>query len=233
MLSRDGADVRLGLADDGLAVVAGHVVEPDPVVVEVVEDGKAVLVTVTVVGLRTVCSSSVGPQTSGSGTTRRPPDGGVASVVDVTASPEVPLVLPSNQTCELPLLGGRIKGDGAHALAAAEGGALAGGEAGATVPPAHKVVTPLESMVGSSGIAASAAAATSALGAPTAATAKEVGETAEKSLGGGRYNRQSRQQQQTCYFHFDIYVCDGWLGCFSDCGSTRLPFLDCRLVSWS
>ena len=35
------------------------------------------------------------------------------------------------------------------------------------------------------------------LGAPTAATAKEVGETAEKSLGGGRYNRQSRQQQQT------------------------------------
>ena len=46
-------------------------------------------------------------------------------------------------TCELPLLGGRIKGDGLHALAAAEGGSLAGGEAGATVPPAHKVVTPL------------------------------------------------------------------------------------------
>jgi len=205
---RDGADVDLRLADDGLAVVAGHVVELDPVVVEVVEDGEAVLVTITVVGLGTSCSSSVGPEPRGSGTTRRPPDGGVPAVVHITTGPEVALVLPSYQTCELPLLGGRIKGDGLHALAAAEGGSLAGGEAGATVPPAHKVVTPLESMVGSSGIAA-AAAATSTLGAPTAATAKEVGETAEESLGGGGYDRQSRQQQQTCYFHFDLYVCDG------------------------
>ena len=59
MLLQDGADAGLGLADDGLAVVAGHVVEPDPVVVEVVKDGKAVLVTVTVVGLRTVCSETL------------------------------------------------------------------------------------------------------------------------------------------------------------------------------
>ena len=55
---RDGADVDLRLTDDGLAVVAGHVVELDPVVVEVVEDGEAVLVTITVVGLGTSCSKT-------------------------------------------------------------------------------------------------------------------------------------------------------------------------------
>ena len=39
------------LADDGLAVVAGDVVEPHPVVVEVVEHSHAELVTLPVVGL--------------------------------------------------------------------------------------------------------------------------------------------------------------------------------------
>ena len=39
------------LADDGLAVVAGDVVEPHPVVVEVVEHGQAGLVSLAVVRL--------------------------------------------------------------------------------------------------------------------------------------------------------------------------------------
>ena len=39
------------LADDGLAVVAGDVVEPHPVVVEVVEHAHAELVALPVVGL--------------------------------------------------------------------------------------------------------------------------------------------------------------------------------------
>ena len=39
------------LADGGLGVVAGYVVELDAVVVEVVEDGQAELVALAVVGL--------------------------------------------------------------------------------------------------------------------------------------------------------------------------------------
>ena len=45
------SDSSLGLADDGLGVVAGDVMELDPVAVEVVEDGQAELVALAVVGL--------------------------------------------------------------------------------------------------------------------------------------------------------------------------------------
>ena len=45
------SDSNLGLADDGLGVVAGDVVELDAVAVEVVEDGKAELVALAVVRL--------------------------------------------------------------------------------------------------------------------------------------------------------------------------------------
>ncbi len=48
------------LADGGLGVVAGHVVHPDAVAVEVVEHGHAGLVALTVVGLGTAGTRSRG-----------------------------------------------------------------------------------------------------------------------------------------------------------------------------
>ena len=47
----------LGLADGGFAVVARDVVEPDPVVVEVVQDRQAALVPLPVVRLRPLGSA--------------------------------------------------------------------------------------------------------------------------------------------------------------------------------
>jgi len=96
--------VELTLADDRLSVVAGHVVELDTIVVEVVEDGEAVLVALSVVGLGPVGTSGVGPQSGGGGSARGPSDGGVTSMVNITSSPEVFLSLLGNQSCEMSLL---------------------------------------------------------------------------------------------------------------------------------
>jgi len=52
-------NLKSGLADDRLAVVARHVVEPHAVVVEVVEDRQADLVPFSVIWLRSVGSPSV------------------------------------------------------------------------------------------------------------------------------------------------------------------------------
>ncbi len=51
----------LGLADDWLPVVAGDVVELDPVLVEVVEDAQAPLVPLPVVWLRATSSEIIQP----------------------------------------------------------------------------------------------------------------------------------------------------------------------------
>jgi len=50
------------LADDRLAVAAGHIVEAHTVVVEVVEDGQAALIALTVVRLSHSVAASVGPE---------------------------------------------------------------------------------------------------------------------------------------------------------------------------
>ena len=42
---------RLGLTDDGFLVMTGHVVEPDAVSVEIIENSQADLVTLSVVWL--------------------------------------------------------------------------------------------------------------------------------------------------------------------------------------
>jgi len=50
-----------GLADRGLLVVTGYVMESDSISVKVIEDGETELVTLSVVRLRPLGSSSVGP----------------------------------------------------------------------------------------------------------------------------------------------------------------------------
>jgi len=106
-------------------VVAGHVVEFDSVVVEVVKDSQTSLVALSVVRLGTAGSSGIRPFVCGGGSTRRPGDGGVSAVIHVTSGPEVLLVFSGNQTCELVLLGRGIKTDRPHALASAESSTLA------------------------------------------------------------------------------------------------------------
>jgi len=51
----------LGLADGGFAVVARDVVEPDPVIVEIVQHRQAALVALSVVRLRPLGSARVRP----------------------------------------------------------------------------------------------------------------------------------------------------------------------------
>jgi len=111
--------------------MARHVVEADSVVVEVVQDCETALVTFPVVRLGSVGSSSVRPQASRCGSSRRPGDGWVSAMVNISTSPKVLLVLPCHQTCELPLFSGGIKADRPHALASAEGSSLSRGEGGA------------------------------------------------------------------------------------------------------
>jgi len=110
-------NLKSGLADDGLAVVARHVVEPHAVVVEVVEDRQADLVTFSVIWLRSVSSPSVGPVNIIIRPARRPAN--VASP-DLATSPEIFLTLPANQAQELPLLGRAVQADRSHTIAAAE-----------------------------------------------------------------------------------------------------------------
>jgi len=50
-----------GLADCGLLVVTGNVMESDSISVKVIEDGETELVTLPVVRLRPLGSASVGP----------------------------------------------------------------------------------------------------------------------------------------------------------------------------
>ena len=52
-------NLKSGLADDWLAVVARHVVEPHAVVVEVVEDSQADLVTFSVIWLGSISSKNI------------------------------------------------------------------------------------------------------------------------------------------------------------------------------
>ena len=53
-------------------MVAGHIVEPDSVIVEVVQDGQTVLIPLSVVRLGSVGATGVGPLVGGGSSARRP-----------------------------------------------------------------------------------------------------------------------------------------------------------------
>jgi len=82
------------LADDGLLMVAGNVVVLDAIVVEVVENTEAVFIALTVVWLGAVGSSSVRPAPGGCSASIGPSNSWVTAMVDISSSPEVPLVVP-------------------------------------------------------------------------------------------------------------------------------------------
>jgi len=96
--SRDDSGEYLGLADGWLFMMAGDVMEPDTVIVEVVEDCQAPFVSLPVIRLRSVGASCVGPVD-----VVVPPAAGPSDVTSahLTPSPEVPLPVSANQTQEL------------------------------------------------------------------------------------------------------------------------------------
>merc|ERR1719222_1033906 len=87
----------LSLADDRLLVVAGNIVEPDSVIVEVVQDSQTVLIPLSVVRLGSVGTTGVGPLVGGGSSARRPSDCRVTAVVDITTSPEIFLSFSGNK----------------------------------------------------------------------------------------------------------------------------------------
>jgi len=97
-------------------------VEPDAVVVEVVEDGQAVLVALPVVRLCSPSTSSVGPSDVVVPPAAWPPD---VPPSHVASGPEVLLPLPAHQAKELPLLGAAVDRDRLHPVRSAEAGRLA------------------------------------------------------------------------------------------------------------
>jgi len=97
-------------------------VEPDAVVVEVVEDGQAILVALPVVRLCSSSTSSVGPSDVVVPPTAGPPD---VAASHVAPGPEVLLPVPAHQAQELPLLRAAVDRDWLHPVRPAEASSLA------------------------------------------------------------------------------------------------------------
>jgi len=183
------------LADDGLPVVAGNVVEPDSVSVEVVEDSNTELIPLSVVWLRSTSSSSVRPVDlvieSSTGPAQSPP-------THPSSSPEILLTLPGHQAGELSLLGAVVDADWSHSIGSAEPLALALGEAGAAQPPAHQEVLTSKLMIGSmtsTTASASSSSRSAASDVSSSSTSKHIGDSLEESSKLWSWRSQSKSQQ--------------------------------------
>jgi len=107
-----------------LLVVAGNIVPLDSVGIEVVQDSKTnlgvwgVLSSCTVVRLRQISPSCVRPVSALAESDRLGvpvvPRNNFVGVVNNSTCPEVPLSILSNQSVEVVLLGGAVKGDRLH-----------------------------------------------------------------------------------------------------------------------
>jgi len=113
-------------------------VEPDSVVVEVVEDGQAALVALAVVWLGATGPSSIGPVDIVVTPPTWPAD---TSATHISSRPKVLLTLPTNQSKELPLFVAAVNGNRSHAILPAEIRPSARCEGGATKTPRHQVVS--------------------------------------------------------------------------------------------
>jgi len=184
-------------------VVARHVVEPDAVVVEVVEDGQAALVALPVVRLGSAGPASVGPVDIVVGPPARPAD---ASTSHVAPRPKVLLTLPTHQSEKLSFLGAAVNGDWSHTILPAKAGSSAGCEGGAAETPGNQVVSSFEVMIWSISATTPSSAATatiSTLGttAPVSTTTKEV---AKKSKLRFSNSQCDSGEQDECGLHPDF-----------------------------
>jgi len=120
-------------------------VEPNAIVVEVVEDGQAILVALPVVRLSSSSTSSVRPPDVVVPPTAGPPD---ATTPHVAPGPEVLLPLLRHQAQELPLLCPAVDRDWLHPVRPAKLCSLSLCERGAAKTPGHEVVASVELVVG-------------------------------------------------------------------------------------
>ena len=190
------------LADDGLAVVTGHVIEARSALDD---DGETVLVALGVVGLAGT------PPVLGGGPAAGPAHA-PRSMVDGAAGPEVGLSLPHQQAGELPLLGRAVQGHGGHPVGLAVGGGLASREGGAAQPPGDQELLASEGVIGftvTTG-ATSTSSPSNSLGRspstgttrPSSQATEEVGQTSEEALRVYRGQRgEEEERRECCWFH--------------------------------
>jgi len=182
-------------------VVARNVVEPDAIVVEVVEDRKAVFVALPVVWLCSSSTSSVGPPDVVVPPAAGPPD---VPASHVAACPEVLLPLSAHEAQELSLLRAAVDRDRSHPVRSAEARRLALSKRGATKSPGHEVVASVETVVRtiasststSSSVAsvASVASVSIVLGTVSSAT-EQVPDESSKSLRGSCSQAESSKKE--------------------------------------
>jgi len=125
--------------------MTGYVVEPDSILVEVVEYCHTELVSLPIVRLWLTQASCVRPGHSVISPSRRPvnlPSSNFAS------SPEIFLSFSSNQIEELILLGLTVDGNGFHSICPTEFFATTVGEGRAAQFPRHQEVLTTEAIVG-------------------------------------------------------------------------------------
>lgn len=136
----------LGLTDYWLLVVAGDIMEPDPIVVEVVQNTKTEFISFPVIWLRAwwSSSSSVWPVDPVVAPARGPAD---LTSSDIAASPEVLLPLPGYQIGKLPLFGTVVNADGSHSVGSAKACTLTLSKRGAPNSPADQEVLATKSVV--------------------------------------------------------------------------------------
>jgi len=118
-------------------MVARHIVKPDPIGIKIVENCQAEFIAFSVVRLRTLGTSSIGPVNIIVSLARGPLD---VSIVNFSAGPEIPLPVFGNKPEKLLLLGGTVEADWSHVICSTEGLSFTLFEFGASYPPAYKEV---------------------------------------------------------------------------------------------
>jgi len=175
----------LGLTDDWFLVVTGNIVEPDSIVIEVVEDSHTELIALSVVRLRSVSASSIWPVDITVLASWGPGD---SSSSNFSSSPEISLSILSDQSQELPFFSLAVDGYRSHPIGPTEVFSVALCERRTSDFPWNKKILSSEPMIGSivsSAIspAPSILAATTRSLIPVSATTEQI--TKEVKLRGG------------------------------------------------
>jgi len=131
-LSISSLDDYLGLTNDWLLVMTGDVMEPNSIVIEVVEDGQTEFIPLPVVRLGPVRSSSVRPVQIIVSESRGPSD---VATTYFAPSPEKSLSLAPRQIEKLPLLVTVVDGYRFHPIGLAKELSLILGEGRAADSP--------------------------------------------------------------------------------------------------
>jgi len=117
----------------------------DSISVEIIENSETELISLSVVRLRSVSSSCVGPVDIVVSPTRGPPD---VAIVDLASCPEISLSVLSNQTQEMILLSSGVKTHSNHVVVSTESLSLTLGELGASDSPTDQHISALVLVIG-------------------------------------------------------------------------------------